>query len=100
MKSVLSFVIGLSVGAVVALLSTPVSGEETRAWLSRKAEEMSEIPQEKAEEMSEIPQEQAAQVAEAAKEKAGDLGSQIGRRAAEATVEAAKENILPTDKSA
>jgi len=89
MKSVLSFVIGLSVGAVVALLSTPVSGEETRAWLSRKAEEMSEIPQE-----------QAAQVAEAAKEKAGDLGSQIGRRAAEATVEAAKENILPTDKSA
>jgi gas vesicle protein len=89
MKSVLSFVIGLSVGAVVALLSTPQSGEETRAWLSRKAEEMSEIPQEK-----------AAQVAEAAKERAGDLGSQIGRRAAEATVEAAKENILPTDKSA
>jgi gas vesicle protein len=89
MKSVLSFVIGLSVGAVVALLSTPVSGEETRAWLSRKAEELSEIPQEKAE-----------QVTEAAKERAGDLGSEVGRRAAEAVVEAAKEKILPTDKSA
>ena len=89
MKSVLSFVIGLSVGAVVALLSTPVSGEETRAWLSRKAEEMKEIPQEKAE-----------QVTEAAKAGAGDPGSQIGRRAAEAAVEAAKEDILPADKSA
>ena len=89
MKSVLSFVVGLSVGAVVALLSTPVSGEETRAWLSRKAEEVSDISQEKAE-----------QVTEAAKEKTGDLGSQVGRRAAEAAVEAAKENILPTDKSA
>ena len=89
MKSVLSFVVGLSVGAVVALLSTPVSGEETRAWLSRKAEEVSDISQEKAE-----------QVTEAAKEKTGDLGSQVGRRGAEAAVEAAKENILPTDKSA
>ena len=89
MKSVLSFVIGLSVGAVVALLSTPVSGEETRAWLGRKAEEMKDIPQEKAE-----------QVAEAAREKAGDLGSRIGRHAAEAAVEAATEKILPEDKSA
>ena len=89
MKSVLSFIVGLSVGAVVALLATPVSGEETRAWLSRKAEEMSEIPLEKAE-----------QATEAAKERAGDLGSQVGRRPAEAAVEATKESILPTDKSA
>ena len=89
MRSVLSFIIGLSVGAVVALLSTPVSGEETRAWLNRKVEEMKEISQQK-----------AAQATDAVKEKAGDLGSQIGRRAAEAAVEAAKENILPTDKSA
>ena len=89
MKSVLSFIVGLSVGAVVALLSTPVSGEDARAWLSRKAEELREVSQEKAE-----------QVTEAAKESAGDLGSQIGRRAAEAAVEAAKEKILPTDKSA
>jgi gas vesicle protein len=89
MRSAISFLIGTAVGAGVALLATPASGEEMRAWLGRKTREIKQVPGEKVE-----------QAAEAAKARAGDLGSQVGKQAAEAAVEAVKENLFPEDRSA
>ncbi len=45
--------VGLGIGALVAILCTPKSGEETREYLAQKAEESKEYAQRKARELRE-----------------------------------------------
>ena len=47
------FIVGLGVGALVGILFAPKSGEETREYLSNKAEEGKEYAQRKARELRE-----------------------------------------------
>jgi hypothetical protein len=53
-----------------------------------------------AQELIDIPRQKAQQAAEAAKHKAGELGSQVGRPAAESAVQAMEENVLGKNRSA
>lgn len=89
MKNFLLFCCGFSAGVCLGLIAAPAAGEHTRASLAEKARGVARIPEEKAQ-----------QAADIAKEKAGDLGSQIGRQAAESAVEALKENVLGKQKPA
>jgi gas vesicle protein len=83
------FLLGFAVGFGVSLLFAPASGEETRRSLMQGAQELMDLPRRKAEE-----------AAEAAKQKAGELGSQVGRQAAESAIQAVEENVLGKNKSA
>ena len=83
------FLLGFAVGFGISLLFAPASGEETRRSLMQGAQELIDIPRQKAQ-----------QAAEAAKRKAGELGSQVGRHAAESAVQAMEENVLGKNKSA
>ena len=47
------FLVGLSIGSVVAILFAPKSGEETRDYLSKKADEGKDYAQKKARELRE-----------------------------------------------
>lgn len=47
------FLVGLGIGALVGILFAPKSGEETREYLSQKAEEGKEYAQRKARELRE-----------------------------------------------
>ena len=47
------FIVGLGVGALIGILFAPKSGEETREYLSGKAEEGKEYAQKKARELRE-----------------------------------------------
>ena len=47
------FLVGLGVGALVGILFTPKSGEETREFLSKKADEGKDFAQRKARELRE-----------------------------------------------
>jgi len=78
-----NFLVGLAIGIVLGLLSAPAPGRETRIRLLRRARELGHLPERKAE-----------QFAQVAKEKAGELGSRIGRQAAEAAVEAVRDDVL------
>ncbi|HLZ40170.1 MAG TPA: YtxH domain-containing protein [Candidatus Sulfotelmatobacter sp.] len=91
--SISRFLLGFAVGMGVGMLFAPASGEETRDLLAERAREWMEISQRKIEEKVE----EAAQVAKA---KAGDLGSQIGRQAAENAVQTVERNVLGKNKTA
>lgn len=47
------FLLGLSIGSLIAILSAPKSGEETREYLSQKTKERNEYAQKKARELRE-----------------------------------------------
>jgi len=47
------FMVGLGIGALIGILFAPKSGEETREFLSQKADEGSEFAQRKAKELRE-----------------------------------------------
>jgi gas vesicle protein len=79
MKFFLGFAIGVALGTVFA----PASGEETRRWLKRKAEDASRLPKRKMRE-----------AADATREKAGDMGARIGRQAAESAVQAVENKVV------
>ncbi|HUF38935.1 MAG TPA: YtxH domain-containing protein [Anaerolineales bacterium] len=63
------FVVGGLVGAAVALLMAPQSGEETRTVIKEKGIELRDMAAEKAEEVRTM----AGEVADSAKSKAADL---------------------------
>jgi len=83
------FLLGFAVGFGISLLFAPASGEETRRSLMQAAQDFMDLPRQKAQE-----------AAEAAKQKAGELGSQVGRQAAESAVQAMEDNVLGKNKSA
>jgi gas vesicle protein len=47
------FLLGLSIGSLIAILSAPKSGEETREYLSQKVKESNEYAQKKTRELRE-----------------------------------------------
>ena len=83
------FVLGFAIGVALGVLYAPASGEKTRRLLLEKARELPGLPQQKARE-----------IAASAKAKAGNLGSKLGRQAAEAAVEKATPNVAsrPTER--
>ncbi len=83
----MNFLLGLGVGFGIGLLIAPERGEVTRERLMDTAKDMASVPREKLE----------ATVREAAattQQRAGEIGSEVGRRAAEAAVQAVSEELL------
>ncbi len=79
------FLVGMGIGALIGILFAPKSGEETREYLSQKAEEGKEYAQKKAREL----RERADEVIERGKQVAGRQKDQIS-----AAVEAGREAYL------
>ena len=84
------FLVGLGVGAVVGILFAPKSGEETRDYLSKKADEGREFAQKKAREL----RERADELIERGKDVAARKKDSIT-----AAVEAGREAYLRESKS-
>lgn len=87
--SKLQFVLGFGIGFALALAFTPASGEQSRRLIANKARELIQFPSRKIEE-------ETRKAAELAKEKAGQIGSDVGRQAAEAAVDAVEKNLFGT----
>jgi gas vesicle protein len=85
----MKFILGFAIGLGMALLVAPASGTETRRQIKERIRELAHLPHKKLE-----------HAAEAAKAQAGELGSKIGREAAEAAVEKITDQVLGTEKSA
>src|ERR1700688_1436221 len=84
------FLVGLGVGALVGILFAPKSGEETRDFLSKKADEGKDYAQKKAREL----RERADELVERGKEVAVRKKDSIS-----AAVEAGREAYLRESKS-
>jgi len=86
---------GVVAGYFLGLLIAPQSGEKTREMLAEKAREIAEKPKRAAEE-------KIREVARRSEAKAGDIGSELGRKAAETAVRNVTDELLgdKTDKSA
>ena len=84
------FLVGIGVGALVGVLFAPKSGEETREYLSKKADEGKEFAQRKAREL----RERADELIERGKDVASRRKDSIA-----AAVEAGREAYLRESKS-
>jgi gas vesicle protein len=84
------FMVGLGIGALVGILFAPKSGEETREFLSKRADEGKEFAQRKAREL----RERADELIERGKEVAVRKKDSIS-----AAVEAGREAYLRESKS-
>ncbi len=84
------FIVGLGVGALLGVLFAPKSGEETRDFLTKKADEGKEYAQKKAREL----RERADELIERGKEVAVRKKDSIS-----AAVEAGREAYLRESKS-
>ena len=67
------FLVGLGIGALVGILFAPKSGEETREFLAKKAEEGRDYAQRKAEETREFLSKKADESRDYAQRKAKEL---------------------------
>ena len=78
-----SMFIGIGIGAMVALLFAPKSGEETREYLSQKAAEGKEYAQQKARELQVRATDMVEQGKQVVTDQMGSISSAIdaGRRA-------------------
>jgi len=83
----MKFVLGFAIGVALGIVFAPAPGSETRRELKNKASELSHYPERK---INEKVQEAAA----SAQEKAGDIGSRVGRDAAQAAVKAVTSEVL------
>lgn len=81
------FLLGFGIGVVLGIVFAPAPGEETRDRLLDKARELVHLPERKI-------QEKAQEIAEVSKDRAGEIGSRVGRQAAEAAVQAVKDEVL------
>ena len=84
------FLVGLGVGALVGVLFAPKSGEETREYLNKKADEGKDYAQRKAREL----RERADELVERSKDAAGRKKDSIA-----AAVEAGREAYLRESKA-
>ena len=84
------FLVGLGVGALVGVLFAPKSGEDTREFLSRRADDGREFAQKKARELRER--------AEDLIERSKDVASKK-KESLQAAVEGAREAYLRESKS-
>jgi len=71
------FLLGLGIGAGLAMLFAPASGEETRGRILDKAHDLADLPRKK-----------AAQMADVAKEKADQIAANVSRAA-----DSVKQNV-------
>jgi gas vesicle protein len=83
------FLLGFAIGFGIGLFIAPASGAETREAIGERMRDLAEIPRQKAEE-----------IAEAAKERAGEVGSRVGREAAQAAVNAVEQDVLGKNRTA
>lgn len=83
------FLLGFAIGFGFGLVMAPASGAETRHNIVQRVRDLAEIPRQKVEE-----------AAESAKERAGELGSRVGREAAEAAVDAVETDVLGRGQTA
>lgn len=81
------FLLGLGVGYAIGLLIAPDRGEVTRQRLVQQAQDLAQAQERKVEQS-------LREVAEKSRERAGDIGSEVGRRAAEAAVQAVSDELL------
>lgn len=81
------FLLGLGVGYAIGLLIAPDRGEVTRHRLVQQAQDLAQAQERKVEQS-------LREVAEKSRERAGDIGSEVGRRAAEAAVQAVSDELL------
>ena len=84
------FLVGLSVGALVGILFAPQAGEETREFLSKKADESKDYAQRKAREL----RERAEDLVERGKEVVTQTKEQIA-----AAVDAGRETYKEKTKA-
>lgn len=77
----------------IGMVLAPAPGDQTRERLEQGVRDLAETPRRKM-------KKKVDEVAGAAKQKAGDVGSQVGREAAEAAVESVRENVLGRNKTA
>ncbi len=89
----MGFLFGVAVGYFVGTMIAPRSGEETREMLADRAREALRGPAEKIEA-------RAREAARRTEQKAGDIGSEIGRKAAESAVRSVSEGVLGDERSA
>jgi len=87
----MKFVLGFAVGVALGLVFAPAPGTETRRDLKNKVRELSHYPERRIEE-------KVQQAAASAEQKAGDIGSRVGRDAAQAAVKAVASEVLKDDQ--
>lgn len=85
----MKFFIGFGIGVALGMLYAPAPGSESRAWLARRTQALSDLPEQK-----------AAEWAEEGKEKAGELGARLGREAAEAATQAVADELRERTRTA
>jgi gas vesicle protein len=76
----MKFLLGFAIGMGLAVLFAPAPGEVTRHRLLARVQKKT--------------REKAMEIADISQEKAGQIGEDIGRRVAEAAVQAVKEDLL------
>jgi gas vesicle protein len=76
----MKFLLGFAIGMGLAVLLAPAPGEVTRHRLFARVQKKT--------------REKAMEIADISQEKAGQIGEDIGRRVAEAAVQAVKEDLL------
>ncbi len=86
------FVLGIAMGFLVGTMIAPRSGEETRDLLTEKAEEIARGSQRRV-------QESIRDVARTSEKKAGEIGSEVGKKAAEEAVRSVTEELLGNKQS-
>ena len=83
----MKFFLGFGIGITLAILFAPARGEETRRQLGETARDWASAPRQQMEDKVE-------EIARKSEQKAGDVGSEVGRKAAEAAVRAVREEVL------
>ena len=107
------FLLGGLIGAAVALLMAPASGEETRKMIYDKSMELRDkttdelekaaaVARTRADELTKMARERAGEVTKMARERTEDIRDRVDdiRARGEAAVEAAKKTPKKTDGSA
>jgi len=77
----------------IGMALAPAPGDETRERLEHRVRDLAQTPRRKMEK-------KVDEVAGAVEQKAGDIGSKVGRQAAEAAVEDVREDVLGSKKTA
>ena len=87
----MKFIIGLAIGIATGLLVAPRRGEETREQLLEKGRELAERPQRAL-------RDKVRDIGQQTERKAGDLGSELGRNAAQSAVRNITEAVSGEQK--
>ncbi|HEX3104443.1 MAG TPA: YtxH domain-containing protein [Terriglobales bacterium] len=87
----MKFVLGFAIGVALGMVFAPAPGSDTRRELKNKIRELGRYPEQKIEE-------KVQQAAASVEQKAGEIGSRVGRDAAQAAVKAVTSEVLEDDQ--